>query len=54
MTIKEASQYSKIGVNRLRKIVKDKDCRFAIRVGERKYLIKVDEFKKWLDETEYV
>lgn len=48
MTTKEASEWSGIGINRLRSIMKRKKCPFVMNVGGRK-LVRVEVFKAWLD-----
>ncbi len=50
LTIKEASQYSNIGINRLSKLLDDPYCPFALFNGNRK-LIKRIEFEKYLTDT---
>ncbi len=45
----EASQWSGIGINRLRDIMNDKYCPFVLMVGERKR-VKTEAFKQWLDD----
>lgn len=53
-TIEEASKYSRIGINRLRRMTLDVSCPFVLLVGEGKRLIKVEPFKAWLNEVAYV
>lgn len=53
-TIEEASKYSRIGINRLRRMTLDASCPFVLMVGDTKRLIKVDAFKAWLNEVAYV
>lgn len=48
MTTKEASQWSGIGINRLRDIMNERHCPFVLLVGTRK-LVKLVPFKEWLD-----
>ena len=48
MTTKEAARYSGIGINRLRDIMNEPACPFVLYVGTRK-LVRVEEFKRWLD-----
>lgn len=54
MTIKEAADYSGIGVNRLRTIAKAENCPFALRVGTTKTLVKKVAFEKWLEQCEFI
>ena len=53
-TLEEASSYSKIGINRLRKESLKKGCPWVLWVGDTKRLVKVESFKKWLDEMPFV
>lgn len=53
-TIEEASKYSRIGINRLRRMTLDASCPFVLLVGDTKRLIKVEAFKSWLNEVAYV
>lgn len=53
-TIEEASKYSRIGINRLRRMTLDASCPFVLLVGDTKRLIKVEAFKTWLNEVAYV
>lgn len=53
-TIEEASKYSRIGINRLRRMTLDVSCPFVLLVGEGKRLIKVEPFKAWLNGVAYV
>lgn len=50
LTIKEASQYSNIGINRLSRMLDDPYCPFALFNGNRK-LVKRIEFEKYLTDT---
>ena len=54
ISIEEASKISMIGINRLRKIMKDVNCPFALNVGGKKQVVKLDAFKKWLSEIDFV
>lgn len=49
MTVEEAAVYSNIGENKLRSLIKDRDCGFALRVGT-KVLIKKRQFLDYLDQ----
>ena len=46
LTVVEASEYSGIGVNKMREIAQRPDCTFSIRNGSH-ILIKRKEFEKW-------
>lgn len=50
LTIKEASEYSNIGINRLSRILDDPYCEFALFNGNRK-LVKRKAFEKYLSEA---
>ena len=50
LTIKEAAEYSNIGINRIEKLLKMPNCRFVLYVG-RKKLVKRREFDKFLSDT---
>lgn len=50
LTIKEASEYSNIGINRISRMLDDPYCTFALFNGNRK-LIKRIEFEKFLTEA---
>ena len=47
LTLIEASNYSGIGINKLREISEGEDCDFVIWVGSKR-LIKRKEFEKYL------
>lgn len=47
LTLIEASNYSGIGINKLREISESEDCDFVIWVGSKR-LIKRKEFEKYL------
>lgn len=53
-TLAEASEYSHIGINRLRVETLKDDCPYVIWVGETKRLIRVDAFRHWLNATKFV
>jgi excisionase family DNA binding protein len=50
LTIKEAAEYSNIGVNRLEALLKNPRCPFVLYVG-RKKLVKRKEFEQFLSES---
>ena len=47
LTIKEASEYSNIGVNKIESLLKSPRCSFVLYVG-RKKLVKRKEFEKFI------
>ena len=53
-TLEEASQYSKIGINRIRKLSRQKNCAWVFCIADAKRVVKIDAFKKWLEETTYI
>ena len=53
LSIEEASEYSNIGTDTLRKIMKEPDCPFVLYVGNKK-LIKRKEFEEWNSNTDYI
>ena len=50
ISTKEASEWSGIGINRLRDIMNDESCPFVIYIGTKKR-VKVEKFKEWFDYT---
>ena len=48
LTLKEAAEYSNIGVNRLAMMVSEPDCSFALFVGNKK-LIKRIPFEEYIN-----
>ena len=50
LTIKEAAEYSNIGINRLEELLKRPNCSFVLYVGKKK-LVKRREFEKFLSST---
>ena len=49
-TLKEAAEYTGIGINKLRELTNEDDCGYVLFVG-RKRLIKMDKFLKFIDDT---
>lgn len=49
LTLDEAAAYFGIGVNKIRDITNDEDCKFVLWVGSKR-LIKKKLFEKYLDE----
>lgn len=50
LTIKEAAEYSNIGINRLEALLKKPNCSFVLYVGKKK-LVKRREFDMFLSST---
>lgn len=53
LTLEEAAEYSNIGINRLRIMISDPHCPFALTVGN-KHLIKRKQFDKFVESAEYL
>lgn len=49
MSIEEASEYSHIGINKLRQLTEDDDCPFVLWVGNKR-LIKREKFEAYINE----
>lgn len=47
----QAAKYSHIGRNLLRELAESKKCYWTIKVSSGKTMIKVEEFKRWIEET---
>lgn len=50
LTIREAAEYSNIGINRIEELLKIPNCKFVLYVGKKK-LVKRKEFDKFLSDT---
>lgn len=50
LTIREAAEYSNIGINRIEELLKIPNCKFVLYVGKKK-LVKRREFDKFLSDT---
>ena len=48
LTLEEAADYSGIGINKLRKIANDENCRFVLWVGNKR-LIKRKQLDRYID-----
>lgn len=48
LTIKEAAEYSNIGINKIESLVNEPNCDFVLYVG-RKRLIKRNRFEQFID-----
>ncbi len=51
LTVKEAAEYSNIGINRLELLLKEQNCPFLLMVGNKK-LIKRKRFDEYIDSIE--
>ena len=49
LTIKEAAEYSNIGINKIEYMLKQPNCPFVLFVGTRK-LVKLREFEQYIRE----
>ena len=54
LTIKEAAEYSNIGENRIRELLDDPLCIFALMVGNKKKLVKRRQFEKYIDSKQCI
>lgn len=50
LTVEEASEYSNIGIGKIRELTQSPTCRFVLHVGNKK-LIKRKEFLEFLSKT---
>ncbi|BAK48474.1 hypothetical protein CXIVA_25060 [Clostridium sp. SY8519] len=50
LTIKEAAEYSNIGINKLESILRSPRCPFVLYVGKKK-LVKRKEFEKYISDN---
>lgn len=50
MSIEEASEYSHIGINKLRQLTEDDDCPFVLWVGSKR-LIKRQAFEEFINNS---
>lgn len=48
ITIEEAANYSGIGIQKIRELMKEKDCDFVLKIGSKKNLIKRAKFEKYI------
>ena len=53
LTVHEAAAYSSIGVGQIRALLRDPNCSFVLRVGNRT-LVKRKEFETFLANTIYI
>lgn len=50
LTVKEAAEYSNIGINRIDNMLNNPMCTFVLHVGRRR-LVKRKEFEKYLEKN---
>lgn len=53
LTLKEAAEYSNIGINRLDALVRDPKCNFVLHVGSKR-LIKRKLFDEFIEHVEMI
>ena len=51
LTIKEAAEYSNIGICKLNEMLKNPSCPFVLYIGKSHKLVKRKEFEKYLGKT---
>lgn len=49
LTIEEAAEFSSIGINKIRELLKDPGCPFALHIG-RRTLVKRKSFETFIEE----
>ncbi len=54
ISIEEAASYSEIGVHKIRELMKEEDCDFVLKVGNKKNLIKRKKFEKYILEHDAI
>ncbi len=50
LTVKEAAEYSNIGINKIDSMLNNSMCTFVLRVGKKR-LVKRKEFEKYLEKN---
>lgn len=50
LTVREAAEYSNIGINRLDRMLREPNCPFVLYVGSKK-LVKRKEFEQFISNT---
>lgn len=53
LTPKEASAWSGIGINRMKELLREDDCPFLTKVGNR-YMVNRQRFEEYMRDTEQV
>ena len=53
LSLREAAEYSGIGINRLRELASSDDCKFVLRVGNRR-LFKRKLFEEFLNQSQSI
>lgn len=54
LTVDEAAGYFNIGKNRLRELLDEPDCTFALNIGNKKKLIKRKKFEQYLENVNWI
>ena len=54
LSIREAAEYSNIGINRINDMLNNPSCPFVLFVGRGKRLVKRKEFEKYLEKTDSI
>lgn len=54
LTVDEASAYFNIGKNRLRDLLEEPGCPFALNVGNKKKLIKRKKLEQYIEKAEWI
>ena len=52
LTLKEAAEYSNIGINALRNLTSQPECNFVLFIGNGKRLIKRKKFDEFIESVE--
>ena len=51
LTIEEASEYSNIGLNKIREMANEPSCTFSLFIGKKRVLIKRKAFEQYLEKA---
>ena len=51
LTVKEAAEYSNIGICKLNEMLKNPSCPFVLYIGKSHKLVKRKEFEKYIEKT---
>ncbi len=54
LTVDEAALYFNIGKNRLRELLEEPECSFALNIGNKKKLIKRKKFEQYIEKTDWI
>ena len=52
LTVREAAEYSNIGINKLEEMLRNPSCPFVLHVGVGKRLIKRKQFEQYIDKRD--